>query len=124
MKFSITQIFTLILFSFFLHSASAQVETIELTQVPGAFKAKKKMKIEAGTYQFKIMNEGVDHEVGFVLVPKGQYEAENHIQEAYVKAPVADGSASMTSEVTLTPGEYEYFCPLNPTEKYRLVVVE
>lgn len=96
-------------------------EKVTLTQVPGAFK-QKKLKLKEGSYQFEIKNDGVDHEVGFVLVPKGQYEAENHIKAAYVKAPVANGSSSMTSVVTLTAGTYEYFCPMNPTDKYELTV--
>ena len=101
---------------------TADVETIKLTQIPGEFTSKKKMKLAAGTYQFEIVNNGVDHEVGFVLVPEGQYDAENHIKEAYVKETVANGSSSMTSLVTLEPGAYEYFCPMNPTEKYQLIV--
>ncbi|MFK7783983.1 MAG: hypothetical protein AB8B56_02645, partial [Crocinitomicaceae bacterium] len=98
-----------------------QVETIKLAQTPGKF-TKKKVKLAPGSYQFEIANDGVDHEVGFVLVPKGKYEATDHIKEAYVKAPVANGTSSLTSIVTLEAGEYEYFCPLNPTEKYKLTV--
>lgn len=94
---------------------------IDLTQTPGAFTTTD-LALEAGTYQFNIINEGVDHEVGFVLVPKGKYEATDHIKTAYVKAPVPTGQNSLTSVVSLTAGNYEYFCPLNPTEKYNLTV--
>ncbi len=99
----------------------AGVETITLGQVPGDFKVQGLIVTE-GEYQFNIANNGVDHEVGFVLVPKGMYDAEKHIKEAYVKAPVANGSSSMTGIVNLTAGEYEYFCPLNPTPKYTITV--
>lgn len=75
-----------------------------------------------GTYQFEIGNTDVDHKVGFVLVPKGKYDAAHHIKAAYVKAPVAQGSSSKTGTVELSAGEYEYFCPLNPTPKYTLTV--
>ena len=98
-----------------------KVETIKLSQTPGKFETKK-VKLAPGSYQFEIANNGVDHEVGFVLVPKGKYEATDHIKEAYVKAPVANGTSSMTNIVTLEAGEYEYFCPLNPTDKYKLTV--
>ena len=97
------------------------VETIRLGQVPGTFKVKA-LTVAEGDYQFEIANNGVDHEVGFVLVKKGQYEMTDHIKSAYVAAPVADGSTSKTGIVTLTKGEYEYFCPLNPTDKFSLSV--
>lgn len=100
---------------------AAQTQQVDLTQIPGAFKTSE-LALESGTYQFNIINEGVDHEVGFVLVPKGKYEATDHIKAAYVKAPAAPGKNSLTNEVVLSAGEYEYFCPLNPTEKYSLTV--
>lgn len=123
MKFNITQILALSFFSFLFTNASAQVENVKLVQVTDAFETTE-VTLAAGDYQFEIVNDGVDHEVGFVLVPKGKYDAENHIKEAYVKAPVANGTSSMTSVVSLAPGEYEYFCPMNPTPKYTLTVTE
>lgn len=98
-----------------------KVETIKLSQTPGKFETKT-VKLSPGSYQFEIANNGVDHEVGFVLVPRGKYEVTDHIKEAYVKAPVANRTSSMTNIVTLEAGEYEYFCPLNPTDKYKLTV--
>ena len=97
------------------------VEKIRLGQVPGTFKVKS-LTVAEGSYQFEIANNGVDHEVGFVLVPKGKYNATDHIKAAYVTAPVADGSTSLTGIVELAKGEYEYFCPLNPTDKFSLSV--
>lgn len=97
------------------------VETIHLDQTPGQFD-KKSIHVKEGAYKFEIHNDGVDHEVGFVLVPAGKYTPENHIQAAYVKAPVATGKSSETNIVDLAAGSYEYFCPLNPTEKYSLTV--
>lgn len=97
------------------------VKTIQLEQKVGIF-TNKGLELSPGKYQFEISNNGVDHEVGFVLVPQGKSDAADHIKEAYVKAPVKDGSSSMTDVVTLEKGAYEYFCPLNPTEKYLLVV--
>ncbi len=98
-----------------------KVEKVKLTQVPGKFKTKT-LTLKEGDYQFEIANAGVDHEVGFVVVPKGKYDASNHIKSAYVKAPVAEGKSSQTNIVSLKKGEYEYFCPLNPTPKYSITV--
>lgn len=100
---------------------SAQVTTINLEQTPGEFTTAQ-LDIPEGKYQFNISNTGVEKEVGFVLVPKGKSDQADHIQEAYVKSLVANGSSSLTSVVSLQAGEYEYFCPLNPTERYPLTV--
>lgn len=97
------------------------LKTITLEQTPGEFSIQS-LVLAPGEYQFSIANNGVDHEVGFVLVPKGKYAPDHHIKAAYVQAPVKEGTASLTQVVTLEKGQYEYFCPLNPTEKYELVV--
>jgi len=99
------------------------VEKIKLGQVPGVFKVRA-LTVSEGLYQFEIGNNGIDHEVGFVLVPKGKYDAKYHIKTAYVSAPVAEGKSSLTGIVDLKAGEYEYFCPLNPTPKYSLTVAK
>lgn len=117
----ITFIIALFLSVFSFTSINAQVETVQLEQTEGAFQTQQ-LTLAPGAYQFDISNNGVGHEVGFVLVPKGKYEATDHIKEAYVKAPVANGKSALTSVVKLAPGEYEYFCPLNPTPKYTLTV--
>lgn len=116
------------LFFAFSFSAQAQMDKmhkttkkITLEQTPGVF-TQEALTLSEGSYQFEIVNNGVDHEVGFVLQPKGKSGPENHIKAAYVKAPVKNGSSSLTSVVNLSAGEYEYFCPLNPTEKYNLTV--
>ncbi len=101
----------------------AQVTTISLEQTPGVFTTTS-LDLPAGEYQFNIANNGVDKELGFVLTPKGKSDQASHIQEAYVKKTVANGESSLTGVVKLAPGEYEYFCPLNPTERYPLTVRE
>ena len=101
--------------------AHPMVKKINLEQTTGEFTIKS-LTLSPGDYQFEIANSGVDHEVGFVLAPKGKSDAAHHIKAAYVQAPVKDGMSSMSKVVSLEAGEYEYFCPLNPTEKYELVV--
>jgi len=96
-------------------------KTIALEQTKGEF-TQKSITLSEGTYVFEIANVGVDHEVGFVLAPKGKTEAKDHIKEAYVTAVVPTNRKGHSNKVTLTKGEYVYFCPLNPTPQYKLVV--
>lgn len=100
---------------------AAPVQKVALVQTIGQFTTKE-LTLSPGDYQFEIANKGVDHEVGFVLVPRGKTEAADHIKEAYVTEPVKEGASSLTSVVNLTAGDYEYFCPLNPTDRYPLTV--
>ena len=119
----INKLFLMVVFALGVSYANAQVEQINLEQTPGKFTTEN-VTLAEGEYQFNISNNNVGHEVGFVLVPKGKYDAENHIKEAYVTSAVADGKSSLSNIVTLEAGEYEYFCPLNPTPKYTLTVLE
>ena len=121
MKSFINQILALFFIAFTFTTTSAQVQNVTLEQTDGAFVVEA-LTLSQGDYQFNIANNGIDREVGFVLVPKGKYAPENHIKAAYVKAPVAKGKSSKTDIVSLKAGEYEYFCPLNPTPKYSLTV--
>jgi len=96
-------------------------KTVKLTQVDGAFE-ETELTLKPGTYVFEVTNDGVDHEVGFVVVPKGKHEMEDHIKEAYIQKMIKDGETSTSKEVTLAEGEYEFFCPMNPTPHYSLTV--
>lgn len=98
-----------------------EVKTVSLEQTTGEF-TQKSLTLSEGTYVFEISNNGVDHELGFVLAPKGKTDEANHIKEAYVTSMVATNSKSKTQKVTLAKGEYVYFCPLNPTPQYTLIV--
>jgi len=110
------------LLSFLFASFSlAQISTISLEQTKGEFTIQG-LTLAPGDYQFDISNNGVPHEVGFVLAPKGKTDQANHIKNAYVKETVKNGSSSLTSIVSLTAGDYVYFCPLNPTEQYPITV--
>lgn len=101
------------------------VQTIKLEQTPGEF-TQKNLTVSEGTYVFDIANNGVGHDVGFVLVKKGQdlSKPENHIQTAYVTKPVAAGASQTSKPTTLTKGEYVYFCPLNPTSTDNILTVK
>jgi plastocyanin len=102
-------------------ASAQQVKTVALEQTDGEF-TQKQITLSEGTYVFEIANNGIAHNVGFVLVPQGKKGAENHIKNAYVTKAVATNKKSTSKKVTLKKGTYEYFCPLNPTPRYRLVV--
>lgn len=110
----------LVLFVGFAFSANAQeVKTVALEQTPGEF-TQKQITLSEGTYVFEIANNNVGHNVGFVLAPKS--DVKKHIKNAYVTKPVSNNSKSTSNKVTLKKGEYVYFCPLNPTPQYTLIV--
>jgi len=97
------------------------IKTVSLEQTKGEF-TQKSITLSAGTYVFEIANTNVGHDVGFVLAPKGKTDAANHIKNAYVTEVVKNNKTGHSKEVTLAKGEYVYFCPLNPTPQYTLIV--
>ncbi|WP_298419445.1 plastocyanin/azurin family copper-binding protein [uncultured Kordia sp.] len=97
------------------------VKTVSLQQTKGEF-TQKSITLSEGTYVFEIENTNVGHDVGFVLAPKGKTDAANHIKNAYVTEVVKNNTTGHSKEVKLTKGTYVYFCPLNPTPQYTLVV--
>ncbi|MBW1297117.1 cupredoxin domain-containing protein [Aquimarina litoralis] len=105
-------------------SANAQdVKTVSLEQTKGEF-TQKQVTLSEGSYVFNISNNNSGTDVGFVLVPAGKdaTNPKNHIQEAYVTKVVAEGKTESSKTVTLQKGEYTYFCPLNKTPQYKLIV--
>ncbi len=99
------------------------VKTVSLEQTKGEF-TQKGLTLSEGSYVFEVANNHVGTDVGFVLVPKGKDAAnpENHIKTAYVTTVVKDGKVEKSNTTTLKKGEYIYFCPLNKTPQYTLVV--
>ena len=103
--------------------SKTKTSVVSLEQTKGKF-TEKSITLDEGSYIFEISNNNVGHQVGFVLVPKGEdvSKPENHIKTAYVTKAV-DNNTKGTSQVTvLKKGEYVYFCPLNPTPQYTLIV--
>jgi len=114
----------------FSFSANAQdkmmkqpVKKIVLEQTTGEF-TQKSITVSEGTYVFDVANNNVGKDVGLVLVKKGKdaSKPENHIQTAYVTAAVKNNTVGHSKETKLDKGEYVYFCPLNPTPQYSLIV--
>ena len=92
---------------------------VSLEQTKGEF-TQKEVTLKAGAYIFEISNKEVGHQVGFVLAPKSNPDA--HIKTAYVNKAVENNSTETTNVTHLEKGEYVYFCPLNPTPQYTLIV--
>ncbi len=104
-------------------AANAQEpQTVNLVQTPGEFD-QTELKLEGGKpYVFEVENDGVDHLLGFVIAPKGKTDKQYHVQSAYLSKTIADGEKATSKEVVLEKGEYVYFCPLNPTPQYKIIV--
>ena len=104
-----------------MNETKATVVTLEQTK--GKF-TKEKLTLSEGDYVFNIKNNNVGHDVGFVLVKKGEdvSNPDNHIKSAYVTKAVKNNSSEKTKVTTLSKGDYIYFCPLNPTPQYNLTV--
>jgi len=84
----------------------------------------KVLRLEPGTYTFRVTNVDVPYELGFWLREKG-YNPNNPLH--HVTKTSISGGGLLTGQtqdytVELAPGEYVYSCPLNPTPDYRLVV--
>ena len=109
----------------FTKTSNAQEKTttepnvISLEQTKGEF-TQKEVSLKEGSYIFEISNNNVGHPVGFVLAPKSN--PDQHIKSAYVTKVVDNNSKEKSNVTTLTKGEYVYFCPMNPTPQYTLIV--
>ena len=74
-----------------------------------------------GEYIFRVSNRNVPYDLGFWLRGSGLI--------ARATLPSVSGGGLTTGKsqdyrITLTPGEYVYSCPLNPTPDYPVVVRE
>lgn len=84
----------------------------------------KVLRLEPGTYTFKVTNKDVPYTLGFWLREKG-YDPGSSVDKltkTSVSGGGLDAGETDTYEVKLEPGEYVYSCPLNPTPNYRLIV--
>ncbi len=82
-------------------------------------RAAKTIVLKPGSYIFRVTNKNVPYELGFWLRGAGLV--------ARATLPSVSGGGLTTGKtqdyaIELTPGEYVYSCPLNPTPDYKLVV--
>ncbi|MGB3464969.1 MAG: cupredoxin domain-containing protein [Cyclobacteriaceae bacterium] len=122
-------VFSLLIAALFVtvHTTYAQdskTEVIKLTQVEGKF-TKERLTLKPGSYIFEVKNKNVDKPVGLVVAPRAaDCSAGVHIKEGYLSKTIDKGETARSQVVTLEPGTYTYFCPLNPTPEYTIEVKE
>jgi plastocyanin len=92
---------------------------VELQQTKGEF-TQKNLTLKEGDYIFEVENHNVGEDVGFVLAPKSNPKA--HIKTAYVTKLVKNNTKEQSNVTHLEKGEYVYYCPINKTPKYTLVI--
>lgn len=82
------------------------------------------LTLEPGDHIFRVTNKNVPYELGFWLRDH-DYNFANPLHKL-TKTSVSGGGLTMGKtqdyQITLTPGEYLYSCPLNTTPDYRLLV--
>lgn len=79
------------------------------------------MVLEPGRYTFRVTNRNVPYPLGFWLRGDGL------VGRATLPSVSGGGMTTGTTldyTIDLTPGEYRYSCPLNPTPDYVLIVRE
>lgn len=110
--------------SAFAQTANEKVTIIELSQTPNEFNVSE-LKLAPGKYQFKVTNQNVDKDLGFVIqkaADKDKDVMKTAVENSFTTSLISKGQTQLTGIVELKAGEYVYSCPLNPTPKYKLVV--
>lgn len=105
-------------------TTATDVTIIELIQTPGQFSTQE-LDLKPGKYQFRIVNQNVDHELGFVIQKAEDAKKDvmkTAVPNSFSSKTVKAGEAAYTGVVELTKGKYVYSCPLNPTPHYTIKV--
>ncbi|MEL7163782.1 MAG: hypothetical protein AAFN92_23690 [Bacteroidota bacterium] len=98
-------------------TAKATPTVIQLSQTEGQYTAQL-LSLPAGDYIFEVTNLSVEKDLGFYL----QDGTEAQVANSGLAELIGNGETSRTGVVTLTPGTYQYSCPLNPTPHYQITV--
>mgnify|MGYP005754370391 FL=1 len=100
-------------------TAKADCEAVNARTGEDRLAASRVMTLKPGTYVFRVTNRDVPYGLGFWIRGDGV------IGRATLPSASGGGlSKGVTKdyEITLTPGDYVYSCPLNPTPDYRIRV--
>lgn len=76
------------------------------------------LRLDAGTYVFRVRNKNVPYTLGFWLRGAGL----SRLTLPSVSGGGIEPGSFRDYTVDLKPGEYRYSCPLNPTPDYVLIV--
>lgn len=121
-------LFSIITFVFLFASVSnaqtsgtmiKDVTVIQLVQTPGQYETRA-LDLTPGKYVFEVTNQNVDKSLGFYLTPTSDAKAQ--VPNSGLSSLVAKGETARTGVVTLSAGEFQYSCPLNPTPQYKIKV--
>ncbi len=99
----------------------ADCEAINKATGAARLAAAEPMTLKPGKYVFRVTNRNVPYGLGFWL--RGDGIVNRATLPSVSGGGLAQG-ATKDYEIELTPGEYVYSCPLNPTPDYKLVVVK
>lgn len=103
-------------------SEEKKPKVVTLSQVPGEFEPKK-LELEPGRYIFEVTNKSVDHEVALVVNRANEMGKPGEaLPEAGLEKTLKKGESGRSRVVELKAGRYFYYCPLNPTPHYEIVV--
>lgn len=105
----------------FRSTKAADCERINADTGSKRLAAAEVLRLKPGSYIFRVRNKDVPYELGFWLRGDGL------VGRARLPSVSGGGLVVGTTQdyaIELTPGEYVYSCPLNPTPDYRLVVAE
>lgn len=100
------------------------VKIIELHQTSGKFLTTS-LNLKPGKYQFKVVNNDVDKDLGFVIqneADKAGDVMKTAVPNSFTTALIKKGDVQYTGVVELKAGNYVYSCPLNPTPQYSIKV--
>ncbi|MFT4750810.1 MAG: hypothetical protein ACI819_001255 [Neolewinella sp.] len=98
-------------------ASKAAPTVVELSQVAGEYTTTQ-LNLVPGDYIFEVTNTEVDKDLGFYLQDKDGAQVTN----SSLTKLVGNGKTSRTGVVTLTEGNFQYSCPLNPTPHYAVNV--
>lgn len=108
----------------FSQSKDKDVTIIELVQTENQFSTQK-LHLSPGKYRFRVVNENVNRDLGFVIQKATDKEADvmaTALPNSFTTDYIKKGEAQYTGVVILEAGEYVYSCPLNPTPHYNIFV--
>lgn len=122
--FSTTLLILLALTMNNLFAQSSDTVVIELVQTTGKFETTS-LNLKPGLYQFKVKNDGVDKDLGFVIQKEEDKDKDvmrTAVPNSFTTNYIKKGKTESTGVVELKEGNYVFSCPLNPTPQYQIIV--
>jgi len=102
----------------FRGASAEQCHAINARSAGERLKEARILRLRAGDYLFRVANRDVPYELGFWL--RGAGLSRWHLPS--VSGGGIGPGQTQGYAIRLTPGEYRYSCPLNPTPDYVLIV--